>query len=349
MRGWQRFLTLAVLVVFAAPLGAVPALAQTVDGPTVTWDLSMWGGKRAFTEGTEKLAEIVNQRTSGRFTIRLHYAEALSPSRENLDGIQIGAFQAAHLCASYHPGKNPGLTVLDLPFLPLPDFDVIRQVHEAVFQHPAIAKEMERWGARLLMSNPLPQYEFMGVGAPPQTLADWRGKRVRALGGMGEAMRAIGAVPTTVPAPEVYTSLERGVVDAASFPYTYAHGAYRLHEVARWHTGNMAPGTVVCPTVVNLRAWQALPDQYKRLLEEAKPDAYETLKAAYVKADQRWLAEWRQRGLEEIRYSEAELAEFRKIGGQPVWDKWVSDMERQRVPGRELLDLVLETARKAAR
>ena len=46
--------------------------------------------------------------------------------------------------------------------------------------------------------------------------------RVRALGGIGKAMKVIGAVPTTVTAPETYTAIESGTVDAAAFAFIFS-------------------------------------------------------------------------------------------------------------------------------
>ena len=70
-------------------------------------------------------------------------------------------------------------------------------------------KELGKWNAKLLMSAALPQYEFMGRGPAPRKIEDFKGMRVRALGGIGKAMAAIGAVPTTVTAPETYRAIER--------------------------------------------------------------------------------------------------------------------------------------------
>lgn len=329
--------------------GPAPAAAQTVEGPRLSWDLSTWGAPRAFTKGIEVIAEQVAERTNGQFTITIHYAEAISPARENLDGLQIGAFDMAQICAFYHPGKNPLLVGPDLPFLPIPNLDVKQAVTDAYFQHPAVAAEAERWNAMLLFDNLLPQYEFFGVGTPPRELADWRGKRVRTPGGIGRAMSELGAVPTTLPAPEVYTSLERGLLDAASFPYTYSHIAYGLHEIADWYTANMSPGSAVCPTVVSLSAWEALPEQYRALItDEILPVAMERLKAAYYKADEENFPVMEQHGLEPVTFTDEQLAEFRRVGAQPIWDAWVADMEAQGLPGQELLDLILVTAAQGA-
>ena len=110
----------------------------------------------------------------------------------------------------------------------------------------------------------LPQYEFMGTGKPPRNLEDWKGMRVRALGGLGDAMKLLGAVPTSVSAPEVYTALERGTFQAASFPFTYSFTAYKLHEVSKWYTLGMQLGIVHNSVVLSQTAWKALPTSTRR-------------------------------------------------------------------------------------
>ena len=64
------------------------------------------------------------------------------------------------------------------------------------------------------MPSPLPQYNILGVGEAPKTLADFEGLTVRATGGIGKAMEAVKAVPTSMSATEVRQSLDGGVVKA---------------------------------------------------------------------------------------------------------------------------------------
>ena len=90
---------------------------KQVEGPKVSWKLSLWGKRRAFTEGMEYVSHQLSKCSGGNFTMKLFYGEQLSKSKENLDGIKLGAFEAATFCAAYHPGKNAPLNVLDLPFL----------------------------------------------------------------------------------------------------------------------------------------------------------------------------------------------------------------------------------------
>lgn len=337
---------LAVATILTVTAGGLPA-ARAADDPTVAWNLSVWGPPRAFTAGIEALSKHVAAETGGKFTIKIHYGDELSKATDNLDNIKLGAFEMAQICTGYHPGKNPGLTVLDLPGLPLADPDVHAKVHDAVYKQPAIVAEFKRWNAHLLMSVLQPQSELMGGGAPPTKMEDFKGMRVRALGGTGDALKNLGAVPTSVPAPEVYNALERGVFRAAAFPYTYAFASYKLPEISKWFTTNLAPGANNCPTIVNLPAFEGLPPKYWQIIEAGRPKAYEALKAAQKAADEKNLADWKKRGLVAIAYPDSELKKFGETGAKPVWGSWVAATAAKGVPAQQLLDFVLAEADKA--
>jgi len=343
MPGMYRVAALAGLglaFALAGPAGAV------VEGPKVAWNLSLWGPPRAITRGVEALSKHVEEETAGKFTIKIHYGEALSKAIDHLDNIKLGAFEMALICTGNHPGKNPGLSVLDLPGLPLADQDVHIQVHEKLHKHPYIQAEFKRWNAMVTLSGLQPQSEIMGSGEPPTKMEMFKGMRIRALGGTGDALRNLGAVPTSVPAPEVYNALERGVFQAVAFPSTYGFAAYKIYEISKWYTTNLAPGANNCPTVTALDAYAALPPQYRDLLEKGEAKAYDALKAAHLEADGKNLADWRQRGLQEIVYPPEEQAKF-TAAARPVWDAWIKEAGSKGVPAQELLDFVLAEAEAA--
>ena len=337
---------LAVALAAALSFGAGTA-AAAVDGPKVSWKLATWGKPRAYTKGLETVKEYVEKETGGNFSITIGY-ESFGGPKELLDLLKIGALEMTSICSSYHPEKTPAYGVLDLPFLPITDADVQQRVHDAVHKHPIILNEFAGWNAMPFMSGLLPQYEFVGRGKPPKSLEDFKGMRVRAIGGIGGAMKALGAVPTSVDATEVYTSMERGTVDAASFPSTYAHGSYKTYEIGKWFTTNMSPGTQACPLLVNIDAWKKLPVQYQKVLNDSRPSAYKALKSAYGAADEKFIPLFKKK-LEFVTYSDKDLDQFRKVGAQPVWDAWVKEREGQGIPGKELLDFVLSQAKAGAK
>lgn len=327
---------------------AQDAAAQMVAGPKVTWNVSIWGKKRAFSANIEALSAILSEKTGGNLNLKLVYGEALSPPKENIDGMKLGAFEAGPVCPAYTPGKLPASMALNLPFLPIPDLAVQKSVHEEFFAHPALVKEYENWGSLVAMVTLIPRYEFMGVSKPPTTLEGWNGLRVRALGGVGEAMKLLGAVPTSMPAPELFQALERGLVDVGSFPFSYAFGAYRLHEVAKWYTTNAAISTTGCPFLSGISAWNALPPQYQKLIEDSRDAALAQQAEAYDEADRKYIPLFKKNGIVAITYSKEERDRLVAIGGKPIWDQWVKDAEAQGIPGQELLDLILASAEKAA-
>lgn len=338
----------------AAGVGLVAAsLFPSTDAAAaekVVWNISIFGPPRAVTAGIESARDELAERSGGNFELKLHYGESISPAKENLDSVKIGVAEGAQYCSSYAPGKNPVMTALDLPFIPgVGDVEGTRYVHHEFYKNPHAIAEMEGWNAKPYISTVLPTYEFMGVGEPPETLESWKGLRVRALGGIGEAMRRLGAVPTTVTAPEVYTALERGIVQAASFPFSFSHGAYKLHEVSDWYTSNLKPGTVGCHYIIGLQAYNALPAEYQAMLADAEDGAYAAYKKAYEASDDEYLPLFRKMGLKDIKYTDEQREKIIQVGAQPVWDSWVEDMEGRGLPGREILDYVLKSGQEAAK
>jgi TRAP-type C4-dicarboxylate transport system substrate-binding protein len=327
------------------------AVASTVtfafafEAAATEWNVSVWGKRRAFTEHVEKLAELVSEKTNGEFTMNISYG-GLSKNKENLDGISIGAFEMAQFCAGYHRDKNRVVTVLELPFLGVENLAQEVAVSAAVYAHPAAIEEMAQWNARLLMTSPMPQYNLVGTGEPRMTLADFEGMRVRATGGIGKAFASVGAVPTSVTATEAYQAMEGGLVDTVAFAQ-HAHLSYGTINQATWWTANLNPGTVNCPVVANIDAYEALSDAEREALDSSIPEAVDHYLANYGELLARWDSVLDEKGVTKVELSEDVLAEFRTTAADPIRDEWIADMEAQGVPGQELYDLVVSTLAKA--
>jgi TRAP-type C4-dicarboxylate transport system substrate-binding protein len=330
-------------VAFGFGDGTGDALAQTVEGPKINWRFSSWGQRRAVTEGMEYIIAETAKRTNGNFQIKMFYGEALSQSKENLDGIAVGAFEAAYFCGPYHPAKHKPLNVLDLPFLPLNDLDKMYQVHMKIYEHPAVAAALAKWKAYLFMPNVLPQFEIMGRGKAPKTIDDFKGMRASLPGVIGRALSKVGVTLSSLTAAETYTALERGTIDAVAFPYSYTFAAYKVDQISNWVTTNLSMGTIVCPTVINQKHWDALPKQYKDLLHGLRKPAHDVIVKEYKKSDEVNEEKWKKQGMTLIKVPAEQQAEFQKIAGRPIWDEWVAENKAE-FDAKGLLDLVLASA-----
>ena len=324
---------------------AALATAFTTEAMATEWNVSVWGKRRAFTEHIEKLAELVSQKTNGEFTMNVSYG-GLSKNRENLDGISIGAFEMAQFCAGYHRDKNRAITVLELPFLGVENLQQEVAVSNAVYSHPAAVEEMAQWNAKLLMTSPMPQYNLVGTGEPRDTLEKMEGMRVRATGGLGDAFKAVGAVPTSVTSSEAYQAMDSGVVDTVAFAQ-HAHLSFGTINQADWWTANLNPGTVNCPVVVNIDAYEALTDAERAALDSSVGEAMDYYLENYGKLLKRWDEVLAEKNVQKVVISDAELAKFRAKAADPIRDAWVKEMEAQGIPGQELFDLVEKTLAEA--
>ncbi|MEL7093120.1 MAG: TRAP transporter substrate-binding protein DctP [Pseudomonadota bacterium] len=312
-----------------------------LEAAATEWNVSVWGKRRAFTEHIEKLAELVSEKTNGEFTMNVSYG-GLSKNRENLDGISIGAFEMAQFCAGYHRDKNRVITVLELPFLGVENLEQEVAVSAAVYAHPAATEEMEQWNAKLLMTSPMPQYNLVGTGEPKTTLSDFEGMRVRATGGLGKAFEAVGGVPTSVTATEAYQAMESGVVDTVAFAQ-HAHLSFGTINQADWWTANLNPGTVNCPVVVNIDAYESLSDAHRAALDSSVPEAIEHYLTNYASLLERWDSVLEEKGVQKVEIDPGVIEEFRAAAAAPARDAWIADMEAQGLPGQELYDLVVST------
>lgn len=321
-----------------AMLGVLLAGAPAVEAQQVIWKAALFGPPRAVTAPLDWFAKEVAQRTGGQVKIELVYGEALSKAKEMPEGLKAGAFEVAMLCGSYYPGKFPLYTVLDLAMFTPDDVTVQARVQMALAEHPAMAEEFKQWNAKLLLPLPLQQYQIMGKRRIAK-VEDLKGVRLRVSGEMARPVEEHGAVKSLVPAPEVYPSLERGVIDAVTFPGTYAFVSYRIHEISKYFIDKISLGTQPCFYAVNETAWAKLSPQHQKLMLDLREGAIQQFVQAYGAADEKNYAEFSRRGIEIINFPPTERAKLR-ANAEKHWQAWVEDKEKKGLKGKEVLEFV---------
>ncbi|WP_316014423.1 C4-dicarboxylate ABC transporter substrate-binding protein [Roseobacter sp. HKCCA0434] len=327
---------------WAAALIAAIGTGAPVTAQETTWQVSLWGAPRAFTEHVEFLARSVRLRTGGDFIIEIDYG-GLSSNRENLDGIRAGAFEMAQFCAGYHPEKNRAITALELPFLGIRTLEEELAASRALYAHPAVEAEMAEWNARLLMPSPLPQYNLVGGGVPPEGL-DWLdGRSIRATGGIGRALALFGAEPVSLTADETRAAMEDGTLDAVAFAQ-HAHFSFDTISLARWWTTNLDPGSVNCPVVVNEDALAALSEEHRAVLLDSADRAMDHYLANYGDLILKWNEVLEVFGIEQVALPEAELERLAS-GAADVRAQWVADRTAEGLPAQELLTTIEDALR----
>jgi len=310
--------------------------AAVAEAQQVTWKAALFGPPRAVTMPLDWFAKEVAAKTGGQVKIELVYGEALAKATEMPDGIRGGAFEIGFLCASYYPGKFPLWTVLDLPMFTPDDITVQGRTQMAVAEHPAVLDEFKRWNVKLLVPVPLPQYQIMGKRRITK-VEDFKGVRIRVSGLMAQVLEEYGAVKSLVPAPEVFPSLERGVVDAVTFPATYTFVSYRIHEISKYFIDKISLGTQPCFYGVSQSAWNKLSPQHQKLMLDLREGTLAEFVRAYSTADEKNYDEFKARGIEIINFPAAERAKL-LANAEKFWKAWVEDMQKKGLKGKEVFE-----------
>ena len=125
---------------------------------------------------------------------------------------------------------------------------------------------------------------------------------MRATGGIGAAMEAVGAIPTSMAATEVRQALDSGVVKAVAFAQ-HAHLSFGTVESGDWWTTNLNPGTVNCPVVANSDALESLSDAHRAALMESIDGALDHYIDNYMNNTmERWGPVLDEKGIERITF-----------------------------------------------
>ena len=331
----RHYFSFMVSLVVAIVLG-INNLPSATASDAIKWNISCWGNRRGATELYHWWADEMDRRSGGRFKLTFNYGGVLAPAKENLDGVKAGLFEMGMMCSHYHPDKVPLHEVTNLPFFaPLDVSDAVRWEGE-IYRHQALVKWLEeRWNSLIIIPQILPRYEIMSKKAIRKA-EDFKGIRIHASKAHGRIIQEYGAVITTITGAEIYNALERGIVDAVAYPWTYAFGSYKLYEPAGYSIIGINFGIRNMPVFANKKKWDALPDDIKKIHEELLHEMPEMAKKLYDKADEKWVPVFRK-NTEFINFPREERAKLLKVA-EVSWNEWVKEMDDKGLPGRKILD-----------
>jgi len=265
---------------------------EGVAGPEITWRVasSFPRGLDIIYGSAETLAQRVSDMTGGRFRLRVYPAGELVPGLQVMDAVQNGTVQAGHSAGYYYTGKHPALALdTGVPF-----GLTARQQNAWLYEGGGLELVRGIYDDFGIINFPCGNTGVQMGGwfrAPIGSLADLRGLRMRIPGVGGEVMSRLGVSVQLLAGGEIYLALERGAIDATEWVGAYDDEKLGFHRIARYYyyPGWHEPG-VTLSLMVNRRAWDELPELYKRVLETAARATNEDMLARYDAANPAALA-----------------------------------------------------------
>jgi TRAP-type C4-dicarboxylate transport system substrate-binding protein len=133
----------------------------------------------------------------------------------------------------YFPSQLPMTTLLDLPFLTNNSQALLASLLQIYGEFDGMKKEYEN-NNLVLLTGLAGDPTILGSREPLRTIEDLKGKRIRAFGLINQALDTLGGVPVALPAPDIYASMERKVIDAYSGLPASLIPPWSLHEVSKY-------------------------------------------------------------------------------------------------------------------
>ena len=312
---------------------------------TYEWKAAIWGGSRAMTKAAEWWAKEMEKQTNGRFKVKWGWGNVLSKQRDNLMGIKTGLFELAAFCPGFAPAALPAAELVELPFMGGTNLRYELRLETAMGTSPLLQKESEkRWNAKWLLSFGHPPYEFMGNKRFAK-VEDLKGLRLRTPPLAGRVFEKFGGVRVATPTAEVYTAMERGMIDLAAYPWSYCFGAFKIYEVSKYATIGIDMGSYFCSLYVSKTAWDSLPADIKAVHEKLMKN-YNNVYVEYNdKADKKWIPIFKKKGIEIITLPASEKAKLEKAA-EPLYEKIIKEKEAKGIPAKKVFNYLKAVRKK---
>ena len=264
----------------------------------------------------------VEKRTDGQVEFSItSFPELGIAGGDTLRLIEDNTLEMAVVYSGYVGGDLPLLDVGNLWGLsPSEEAHLVLTdaIHEDLVQ---VLKDVT--GGQPIMRHYYPN-QFIFSSDPLDTLADFEGKQIRQHSAiLGDLLAGLGAEGQFVAFADVYTALERGVLDAGVTGGEPGH-SQRWYEVTQYLYGPIVGSVAVAYVTMSSDSWERLPEDIQQILLETGRD-YEDL------AKKTLIEEWNvisvdanvESGMIHKPFSDEVQARMREVALTVILPNWV--------------------------
>jgi TRAP-type transport system periplasmic protein len=288
----------------------------------------------------EPWVEEVREATGGTVNIEIHAGGALAPPPQVYENTVAGAQDIGWTMPGYTAGRFPITQIIEAPFT---FGDAVEGTEVAWELWEAFPEFQEEYGdVKVLAIWAMDTGDFFTRDRPVETLEDVAGLTIRSPAPLqGEALEAMGASAVGMPAPDIYDSVERGVIDG----YFLANSATRVFDLGpttSYRTAcNCYTGAFVL--VMNQGQWDSLSPAQQEAIDSltGRDLALQVAAEHQAMGDEVEAEYWPANDVETIELSDEEFDRWREAV-QPVFDGWIEEREAEGIPGQQMADMLFE-------
>ena len=283
----------------------------------------------------------VEKRTNGQVKIDYFPGGTLTKSRQIYDGVVASLSDIGLALFAYTRGRFPVMEAVDLPLGYMSGVaatNVVNDVYQK-FQ----PKELQDTQVMYLHAH------GPGIlhtkGKPVQSLADLRGMKLRGHGTSALIVKALGATPVPMPMPELYQSLQKGVVEGALYPIEVNKG-WRMGEVTDFSTASFSIAyTSSFFVVMNKDVWNSFPADVRKTIEQINTEWIPKHGQAWDSSDMKGYQHTLSLGHNIYGLDKKEAEKWKKAV-TPVINQYIEKMNKKGFNAREIVDFTIQTLDK---
>ncbi len=263
----RKALSMALIVVGISILLGAPSPGF---GQTFNWKISVFGTPSDWEyQGIQYFCDRVRDMTNGRMNIKMFQVGVLYPPSESVSGVSRGLSEMAVTGGYYLSGVHKAFGVYAL----LPGGPMTKFTEHLMYTRTPGYQELTKklYG---------PKIQHVGHAVNPPTcllsrkpitkFSDFKGLLMRTASPRDRVFSKLGAKPSYIATPEIYTALQLGTIDAVDKGgYVNVYGL-KLHEVTKY----IIEPPFICLTasmdfIANQDSWNTIPKDIQTSIKEA--------------------------------------------------------------------------------
>jgi TRAP-type mannitol/chloroaromatic compound transport system substrate-binding protein len=271
-----------------------------------------------------RFCENVRKMTNGRLVMKPLAAGTVVPTFEMLEAVQDNVLQAMHTGALYYSGKEPAMAI----------FGDLICAWDAPWQ-------LEAWfyygGGRELINEAYHRFGVTCVGVvqhgfeafpskfPIRNMKDYRGHKFRSPQGMtADLLAKLGAGVVILPGGEVYSALDKGVIEGTDWGTPSMNLRMGFDQVAKYFIYPEYRSLGMADFTVNRKQWQTLPDDIKAIVKTAiRAWNQDTLQRTALE-DREALEMMESRGVKAVSWKREDIQALQKFVRDAIWPEWAA-------------------------
>src|SRR6267378_1318395 len=267
----RKFLQGAALAAAGAATLGFPMIAKAQGPISMRWQ-STWPQKDIFHEYALDYAKKVNDMTGGDLKIEVLPAGAVVPAFQLIDAVSKGTLDGGHGVLVYHYGKQTALALWGSGPGYGMDANMLLAWHKYGGGKQLLNKLYASIGANVVSFpyGPMATQPLGWFKKVIQKPDDFQGLKFRTVGIAIDLFQGMGAVVSPLPAEEIVSAIDRGVLDAAEFNNASSDRLLGFADVSKICVlQSYHQNAEQLEIVFNKAKFNALPDAMKAIVENA--------------------------------------------------------------------------------